>query len=98
MTQATTDSPRCACCGGVWHPATGHMVGHPTEVHVCGRCMGTEIVPLIKESMEREIRVSTPLKREAVARRRAGDRRAQVPRVNFCDHAATSVGAARRGA
>lgn len=74
------------------------MVGHPTEVPVCGRCMVEEIVPLIKVSMERTIRVSTPTKRAAIARRQAGDRKVQVPRVNFCEHAATSIGAARRDA
>jgi hypothetical protein len=90
-----TDTPtKCAACGGVWHPATGAMVGQPTEVAICGRCLNEEIIPLIKDTMPREIKISAARKREWTSTPKA--ERGPRPWVSFYEHAATSIGASRR--
>jgi hypothetical protein len=72
--------PRCALCGGPWHPATGFFVGHPQEHPVCGRCFTMEIIPTIKKQMERDIRVSTRLKKLALEERRRAKTEGRKPR------------------
>jgi len=89
-----TENNRCAMCGGVWHPATGMMVGSPSEFPVCGRCMANEVIPCVRTAMAREIRVSTPAREAWRATPR--DERGPRPWVNFCESAETSIGAIRR--
>jgi hypothetical protein len=62
------------------------MIGWPSSFPCCGPCFKLTVVPTIKEQMARTIRVSTRLKREAIARRKAGNRKVTVPKVAFYDY------------
>ena len=94
----------CVICGGPWHPATGQLVGNPMQVKVCGACFKNDIIPLIKDSMERDIRLSTRDKKEAAAQRDAlrksvGKKglkaaKGSIPkatRISFYQHAGTGI-------
>lgn len=94
---AKNPDDKCVICKGPWHPATGQLVGSPMQVKVCGACFKNEIVPLIKDTMDRDIRLSSRTKREAATQRKETKKRVREPRVSFYQHAATSIGAGENG-
>jgi hypothetical protein len=93
MTDTTKTETRCSLCGGVWHPATGMLVGSPSEFPACGRC-SRELLAQMGDALQREIRVSS----RARAAWRAAPKAERGPRpwVSFYEAANTSIGAIRR--
>lgn len=67
---------KCSVCGGPWHPASGQLVGSPKQVKVCGACFADEIVPLIKDRMALNMRLTSRNKKD---------------RISFYQHAASSI-------
>ena len=66
------EKPRCSICHGVWHQATGFIVGNPIEFYCCGSCFHNDIVPLIRGKLGQMTRI---LKRTS-----------EIRRINFYDY------------
>jgi len=93
MATLTDDAPRCALCGNLWHPASGMVVGSPSEYLACGRCW-RDLQDLVKDTMPRQIRISTSTRDAWKAAPKAD--RGPRPWISFYDAAASSIGAFRR--
>jgi len=86
LVEVVTEGERCVLCKGPWHPASGQIVGSPSSFPVCGACFKNEIIPLMKDASDREIRVSSRAKRlwnKLSKKARSGKKR---PWVSFYDY------------
>ncbi len=80
---------RCTSCGGVWHPASGDW-DRAFEIATCGRCH-REFRQWFKGHAKREFLVRARPTPAQVAKRQKGTVKAKL---NFYEHAATSIRAA----
>lgn len=66
----------CAICGTEWVEATGVLVGHPIELHVCGSCFEETFEPIFASA---DVPAARPTEGRCLASWVYGDVRFGVP-------------------